>query len=63
MAEAKLKITQVRSKNHRSKNHQAVIAALGLGKMHKTVLRPDNLAVRGMVKELSYMVVVEEVKA
>jgi large subunit ribosomal protein L30 len=63
MAEAKLKITQVRSKNHLSKNHQAVIEALGLGKMHKTVLRPDNAAVRGMCKELSYMVVVEEVKA
>jgi large subunit ribosomal protein L30 len=62
MPEAKLKITLVKSANHRSKNHQAVLNALGLKKMHKTVLRPDNLAVRGMVKELSYMLSVEEVK-
>lgn len=63
MAEAKLKITLVKSANHRSKNHQAVLEALGLRKLNKTVVRPDNPAVRGMVKELQYMVSVEEVKA
>jgi large subunit ribosomal protein L30 len=62
MADAKLKIKQVKSANHRSKNHQAIIKALGLGKMNKTVTRPDNPAVRGMVKELYYMLEVEEVK-
>lgn len=63
MPEAKLKITLVKSANHRSKNHQAVLDALGLKKLNKTVLRPDNPAVRGMVKELYYLLKVEEVKA
>lgn len=60
MPEKKLKITMVRSANHRSKPHQAVLKSLGLTKMHATVTRPDNAAVRGMVQELYYMLKVEE---
>jgi large subunit ribosomal protein L30 len=60
MAEKKLKITMVRSANHRSKPHQAVLKALGLKKISATVTRPDNPAVRGMVNALSYMLKVEE---
>jgi len=56
----KLKVTLVRSINHRSLHHQAILNALGLRKLHKTVTRPDNPAVRGMLGKLSYMLKVEE---
>jgi large subunit ribosomal protein L30 len=56
----KLKVTLVRSTNHRSKHHQAILEALGLRKLHKTVTRPDNPAVRGMLGKLSYLLKVEE---
>ena len=60
MPEKKLKITLTRSSNHRSKAHVAILEALGLKKMGRTVTRPDNPAVRGMVGKLSYMLKVEE---
>ena len=60
MADKILKITLVKSINHRSKPHQLILEALGLRKLHKTVTRPDNPAVRGMVNKLSYLLKVEE---
>jgi large subunit ribosomal protein L30 len=60
MAEKKLKITMVRSKNHRSTAHLKTLEALGLKKIGKTVTRPDNKAVRGMLNQLAYMVTFEE---
>lgn len=56
----KLKVTLVRSTNHRSKHHQAILEGLGLRKLHKTVIRPDNAAVRGMLDKLSYLLKFEE---
>ncbi len=60
MAEKTIKITMVRSKNHRSKEHLRTLEALGLKKIGVTVTRPDNPAVRGMVKQLAYMLEVKE---
>jgi large subunit ribosomal protein L30 len=62
MAEKKLKVTLVRSKNHRSEAHLRTLEALGLKKIGKTVTRTDNAAVRGMLKQLQYMVKYEEAK-
>ena len=60
MAGKQLKVTLVKSKNHRSEQHLKTLQALGLKKIGKTVLRADNAAVRGMLNQLAYMVKFEE---
>ena len=56
----KLKITLVKSTIGAVPKHKKTIEALGLSKMHKTVELPDNAATRGMVKQVSHLVKVEE---
>ena len=58
---ADLKITLVKSTIGAVPKHKKTIEALGLSKMHKTVELPDNAATRGMVKQVSHLVKVEEV--
>lgn len=60
MAEKMLKITLVKSPIGAVPKHRRTVEALGLNKMHKTVTLPDNAATRGMVRQVSYMVKVEE---
>jgi large subunit ribosomal protein L30 len=57
----KLKITQVRSLSGRIKRHRDTIRALGLRRMHHSVLHTDTPQIRGMVKSVDFMVKVEEV--
>ena len=57
---ADLKITLVKSTIGAVPKHKKTIEALGLSKMHKTVELPDNAATRGMVKQVSHLVKVEE---
>jgi large subunit ribosomal protein L30 len=56
----KLKVTQIRSTIGAIPKHRKTIAALGLGKLHKTVELPDNPAIRGMVDQVRHLVKVEE---
>mgnify|MGYP000801936147 FL=1 len=56
----KLKITLVKSTIGAVPKHKKTIEALGLSKMHKTVELPDNAATRGMIKQVSHLVKVEE---
>jgi large subunit ribosomal protein L30 len=56
----KLKITLLRSKNHRSKYHLRTLNALGIKKIGTSVVRPDNKAIRGMLVQLAYMLKYEE---
>ena len=60
MAE-KLKITLVKSPIGAIPKHRATVEALGLKKVNKSVELPNNAATLGMVKQVSYMVKVEEV--
>ena len=55
-----LRITLVKSTIGAVPKHKKTIEALGLSKMHKTVELPDNAATRGMIKQVSYMLKVEE---
>ena len=55
-----LKITLVKSPIGAIPKHRATVKALGLTKMHKTVELPNNDAVKGMVKQVSHLVKVEE---
>lgn len=56
-----LKVTLVRSTIGALKEQQATIAALGLHKMHSTVIKPDNACIRGMLFKVKHLVKVEEV--
>ena len=54
-----IKITQVKSVIDRPKSQKDTIRALGIKKMHQTVEREDTPVIRGMVKKVSHLVVVE----
>ena len=57
-----LKVTLVRSGINRPEQHKRTIRALGLGKMWRSRVLPDNLAVRGMIRAVSHLVKVEAVE-
>ena len=59
MAE-KLKVTLVKSPIGAIPKHRATVKALGLTKMHKTVVMPNNDAIKGMVAQVAHLVKVEE---
>ncbi len=56
----KLKVTLVKSPIGAVPKHRKTAEAMGLRKLNKTVELPDNAAVRGQIKQISYMVKVEE---
>lgn len=57
---ANLEITLKRSLIGRKKNQIATAKALGLTKTYKTVVKPDNEAIRGMLQTISHLVEVKE---
>lgn len=57
-----LKITQVRSGIGRQEHQKRVLKGLGLGRIGRTVVRPDHPAIRGMVDKIPHLVSVEEVE-
>ena len=56
----KLKVTLVKSPIGAVPKHRKTVQAMGLTKMHKTVELPDNPCTRGQIKQIEYMVKVEE---
>lgn len=54
-----LKVTLIRSGINRPEPQKRTIRALGLRKMWKTSVLPDNVAVRGMIRSVSHLVRVE----
>ena len=58
---ADLKITLVKSTIGAVPKHKKTVEALGLKKLNKTVVLPDNPATRGMVQQVRHLVNVEEV--
>ena len=58
---AKLKITQVRSKNGETKRQIANLRTLGIHRMHETVIVEDTPITRGMVEKVHHLVKVEEI--
>jgi large subunit ribosomal protein L30 len=57
----KLKVTLKKSLIDKQKKHKLTLRALGLTKIGKSRIFPDNEAVRGMINQVSYMVEVEEI--
>ncbi|HIV25558.1 MAG TPA: 50S ribosomal protein L30 [Candidatus Scatomonas pullistercoris] len=56
----KLKITLVKSTIGCVPKHKKTVEAMGLRKLNHTVELPDNAATRGMVKQVGYLLKVEE---
>ncbi|MCL2616426.1 MAG: 50S ribosomal protein L30 [Defluviitaleaceae bacterium] len=57
---ADLKITLVKSKIGAKPKHVRTIEALGLNKTHSSVVKKDNPATRGMIKQVTHLLQVEE---
>jgi large subunit ribosomal protein L30 len=60
MANAKIKVTQIKSSHGRLKNHKACVAGLGLRRIGHTVEVEDTASVRGMINTVNYLVRVED---
>ena len=58
---AKLRVTQVKSTISHIARNRATVRALGLKRIGHTVEVPDNDATRGMVRQVRFLVSVEEV--
>ena len=57
----KLKVTQVKSTIDRKEPQKRTIKALGLGRLHKSVVHKDTPQIRGMIKAVGHLVTVEEI--
>ena len=61
MAEQKmLKITLVKSPIGAVPKQKATGASMGLRKLNKTIVLPDNAATRGQIQQIRHLVKVEE---
>lgn len=56
---AKIKITQIKSRINAPKDQKETLDALGLRKMHHSVVMEDTPSIRGMVKKVHHLVNVE----
>lgn len=59
---ARLRITQIKSAIDYRQRARRTLAALGIKRMHHTVIQPDNPAIRGMIKSIEHLLKVEEIK-
>ena len=58
---AKLKITQIKSKNGATKRQIANLGSLGIHKLHQTVEVELTPVTKGMVEKVRHLVNVEEI--
>ena len=56
---AKIRVRQIRSGIGFDKTQKATLRALGLEKLGRVRLHPDNPQIRGMIAKVSHLVVVE----
>ena len=60
MADKKLKITLVKSTIGAVPKNKAIVESMGLRKIGKTVILPDNECTRGQIRQVGYLLKVEE---
>ena len=58
----KLKITLIKSTIGAVPKNKAIVESMGLRKIGKTVILPDNEATRGQIRLVNHMLKVEEVE-
>ena len=56
----RLRITLVKSSIGYSRRQKGTVRALGLRRLHQSVVQDDNSVIRGMVTKVSHLVEVEE---
>ena len=56
----KLKITQVKSVIDRSKRQKDTMRALGLKKMHQSVVKDATPSIVGMIEKVAHLLKIEE---
>ncbi len=56
---AKIQITQIKSRINAPKSQKETLDALGLHKMHHSVVHEDTPSILGMVKKVHHLVKVE----
>jgi large subunit ribosomal protein L30 len=59
----KLKVTLVRSFIGRPESQRKIVKSLGLGRLHSSVVHDDSPQIRGMIRKVSHLVAVEEMKS
>ena len=60
--EKMLKITLVKSTIGAVPKNKAIVESMGLRKIGKTIVLPDNDATRGQIRQVSHLLKVEEVE-
>jgi large subunit ribosomal protein L30 len=58
----KLKITQVRSESGRQARHRRTLRALGLRHHQHSVVHDDSPALQGMIRQVGFLLDVQEVE-
>lgn len=58
----KLRITYVKSSIGYSVRHKDTIRALGLRRLHQSVIQEDSPSLRGMLAKVNHLVTIEEVQ-
>ena len=58
----RIKVTQVRSLSGRPAKHRRTIEALGLKRHHSSVEHDDTPAIRGMIRQVTHLVSVQDVE-
>ena len=58
---AQIKITQIKSRINTPKVQKETLDALGLHKMHHSVVKEDTPAIRGMIKTVHHLVEVTNI--
>ena len=59
---SKIKVTQIRSTIHRHESQKRTVKALGLHRMHHSVIHEATPQILGMTNKIRHLVRVEEVK-
>ena len=60
MAQAKVKITQIRSQIGQSERHRGTLRALGLGKIGRSAEHQDTPQLAGMLRKVRHLVRVDD---
>jgi large subunit ribosomal protein L30 len=58
---AKIRITQVRSKNGKPERQKRTLAALGIHKLNQSVEHEDTPQILGMVEKVRHLVKIENI--
>lgn len=60
VSKKQLKVTLIKSLNRRRREHRDTVRALGLRRLHHSVVVDDNATNRGMINKVVYLLAIEE---